>query len=108
MILHAVRDLDFHKIIDLHTGIYIRYRLDGSVFDLRRLAAKTKVLKRLIVEALFADDCTLLAHQENHLQTIANRFSEASKLFGLTINLGKLEFFSNHHQTVFLHSRSSP
>jgi transcription termination factor 2 len=33
----------------------------------------------------------LMAHQENHLQTIVNKFSEAAKLFGLTISLGKTE-----------------
>ncbi|KAM9318546.1 LOW QUALITY PROTEIN: latent-transforming growth factor beta-binding protein 4 [Pholidichthys leucotaenia] len=82
-LLHAVKDLEL--------GIYIRYRLDGSLFDLRCLAAKTKVLERLIAEALFADDCALMAHEENHLQTIVNRFSIASKMFGLTISLGKTE-----------------
>ena len=66
-------------------GIYITYRLDGS---LRRLPAKTKTLERLITEALFADDCARMAHQENHLQTISDRFSEASKLFGPKISLG--------------------
>ena len=80
---HAVRDLDL--------GVYIRYRLDGSLFDLRRLTAKTKTMERLILEALFADDCALMAHQETHLQTIVDKFSEASKMFGLTISLGKTE-----------------
>jgi hypothetical protein len=32
-----------------------------------------------------------MAHQENHLQTIVDKFSEAAKLFGLTISLGKTE-----------------
>ena len=83
VLLHAVKDLDL--------GVYIKYRSDGSVFDLRRLSARTKTVERLILEALFADDCALLAHKENHLQTIVNRFAEASKLFGLTISLGKTE-----------------
>ena len=80
---HAVRDLDL--------GVYIKYRLDGSLFDLRRLAAKTKTIEKLILEALFADDCALMAHHENHLQTIVDRFSMATKLFGLTISLSKTE-----------------
>ena len=83
VLLHAVRDLN--------QGVYLKYRLDGSLFDLRRLAAKTKTLERLILEALFADDCALMAHQENHLQTIVDRFSTATKLFGLTISLSKTE-----------------
>lgn len=80
---HAVKNLDL--------GVYIKYRTDGSVFDLRRLSAKTKIKEKLIIEALFADDCALMAHKENHLQVIVDRFAEASRLFGLTISLGKTE-----------------
>ena len=83
VLLHAIRNLD--------CGIYIRYRLDGSLFDLRRLTAKTKTLKRLLLEALFADDCALMAHNEHHLQVIVDKFSEATKKFGLTISLSKTE-----------------
>uniref|UniRef100_A0A5F8G576 RNA-directed DNA polymerase n=1 Tax=Monodelphis domestica TaxID=13616 RepID=A0A5F8G576_MONDO len=80
-----------HPVMDLDLGVYIKYRLDGSLFDLRRLTAKTKTTERLILEVLFADDCALMAHQENHLQTIVDRFSTATKLFGLTISLSKTE-----------------
>ena len=83
VLLHATKDLEF--------GIYIRYRLDGSLFDLRRLSARTKTLERLLIEALFADNCALMAHKENHLQVITDKFSEAAKLFGLTISLSKTE-----------------
>ena len=72
-------------------GIYIRYRLDGSLFDLRRLRAQTKSVERLIVEALFADDCSLLAHSEADLQAIVNKFAEATHQFELTISIKKTE-----------------
>jgi len=78
-------------VSDLNLGIYIRYRLDGSLFDLRRLTAKTKTLERLIIEALFADDCALMAHEENHLQKTVNNFSEPSRMFGLQISVSKTE-----------------
>ena len=83
----------FHAIRDLDCGIYIRYRLDGSLFDLRHLTAKTKTLKRLLLEALFADDCALMTHNEHHLQAVVNKFSEAANKFGLTISLSKTEAF---------------
>lgn len=83
VLLHVVKDLDL--------GVYIKYRLDGSLFDLRRLSARTKTLEKLILEALFADDCALMAHRENHLQVIVDRFADAARLFGLTISLGKTE-----------------
>uniref|UniRef100_A0A5F8G352 Reverse transcriptase domain-containing protein n=1 Tax=Monodelphis domestica TaxID=13616 RepID=A0A5F8G352_MONDO len=80
-----------HAVMDLDLGVYIKYRLDGSPFDLRHLTAKTKTTERLILEALFTDDCALMAHQENHLQIIVDMFSTATKLFGLTISLSKTE-----------------
>ncbi|PFX25261.1 Transposon TX1 uncharacterized 149 kDa protein [Stylophora pistillata] len=76
---------------DIEDGVYIRYRLDGCLFDLRRLNAKTKTIEKLILEALFAYDCALMAHTESTLQLTVDKFAEASRLFGLTISLGKTE-----------------
>ena len=61
------------------------------MFDLRRLNARTKTTEQLITEALFADDCALMAHKESDLQSTVDKFAEASRLFGLTISLGKTE-----------------
>ncbi|XP_076069189.1 uncharacterized protein LOC143041234 [Oratosquilla oratoria] len=80
---HAFRDLD--------PGVYLRFRSEGSVFDLRRLNAKTKTTEKLILEALFADDCALMAHKESDLQLIVDKFAEGARLFSLTISLGKTE-----------------
>ena len=85
VLLHAIRDLD--------CGIYIRYSLDGLLFDLRRLTAKTKTLMRLLIEALFTDDCALMAQNEHHLQVVVDKFSEAANKFGLRISLSKTEAF---------------
>ena len=71
--------------------MYVRFRYDGSIFDLRRLSAKTKTLNSLIQEALFVDDCALMAHKPGDLQAMLNNFSDASKPFGLSISLGKTE-----------------
>ena len=76
---------------DLPNGIYIRFRTDGSLFNLRRHLARTKTIEELITELLFADNCALLAHTEEALQHIVNRFSAAAKNFGLTISLKKTE-----------------
>ena len=72
---------------DLPDGIYIRFRADDSLFSLRRLLARTKTIEELITELPFADDYALLAHTEETLQHIVNRFSDAAKNFGLTISL---------------------
>ena len=71
--------------------VYVRFRYDGSIFDLRWLSAKTKTLNSLIQEALFADDCALMAHKPGDLQAMLNSFSDAFKQFGLTISLGETE-----------------
>ena len=76
---------------NLSDGIYIRFRTDGSIFNLRRLLARTKTIEELITELLFADDCARLAHTEEALQHIVNRFSDAAKNFDLTISLKKTE-----------------
>ena len=68
---------------------FIRHRFDGSLFDLRRFHAKTKC--EFVIEALFADDCSLMPHSELDLQLMVDSFSEASKFFGLTFSLGKTE-----------------
>ena len=57
MLTDAFRDGDI--------GIGIRFRMDGKMFNLRRLQAKTKVLTDIIRECLFADkipDTELFAH----------------------------------------------
>ena len=70
---------------DLSDGIYICFRTDDSLFNLRRLLARTKTIEEVITELLFADDCALLAHTEEALQHIVNRFSDAAKNYGLTL-----------------------
>ena len=75
----------------LPDGIYIRFRTDTSLFNLWRLLAHTKTIEELITKLLFADDCAFLAHTEEALRYIVNRFSDAAKNFGLTISLKKTE-----------------
>ena len=72
-------------------GIFICFRTDGSIFNLRRLLAHTKTIEVLIVELLFTDDCALLAHTQEALQYIVNRSVKAAKAFGFTISLKKTE-----------------
>ena len=79
---------------DLPDSIYIHFQTDGSLFNFRHLLARTKAIKELITELLFADDYALLAHVEKALQLIVNRFSDAAKNFGLTISLKKTEMLN--------------
>ncbi|XP_046551772.1 uncharacterized protein LOC124261496 [Haliotis rubra] len=61
------------SVRDLVLGVYPRHRLDGSMFDLLRLSAKTKTVEKLILAALFADGCALMAHKKSDLQLITRQ-----------------------------------
>ena len=45
----------------------------------------------LIRDLLFADDCALLAHTVDDIQTITNAFARSARRFGLTISMKKTE-----------------
>ena len=72
-------------------GIKINYRMDGKLFNLRRLKAKTKVMSEIIKDFLFADDCALNAGSEEDMQDSVDKFSTACSHFGLTISIKKTE-----------------
>ena len=61
--------------LDDDDGVYIHFRTDGSLFNLRRLQAHTKTKEQLIIELLFA---------------------EAAQLFGLEVSLKKTQVLHQH------------
>ena len=65
--------------------------MDGSVFNLRRLKAKTKVKTDTINDFLFADDCALNSISVDDMQQNVDKFAEACTNFGLTISIKKTE-----------------
>ena len=81
----------FDAFHSLNNGIDIRYCTDGSVFNLRRLQAMTKVKTDIVNEFLFAADCALNATTKANMQNIVDKFSMACNNFGLTISTKKIE-----------------
>ena len=53
------------------------YRFDGSLFNFRRLQAKTKIQEGIAHESFFADDSALAAGSEAVMQRSVNLFSPA-------------------------------
>ena len=52
----------------LSDGIFIRFRTDGSLFNLHIiLLVETKVTEQLIIDLLFTDDCAFLPHSMDTL-----------------------------------------
>ena len=76
---------------DSNLGISLTYRTDGSIFNIRRLQAKTKVSVTTINDLLFADDCALNTNSEHSMQETVDKFSNACDSFGLTISTKKTE-----------------
>ena len=76
---------------DSNLGVDVQYRLDGNVFNLRRLQSKSKILEGLARDLLYADDCCLVAHSLEDVQELTDCFSRAAKRFGLTISISKTE-----------------
>lgn len=83
-LLHGVKN-------DHPEGISIRARLDGGLFNLSRLKARTKTSVVDINECQYADDNAILAHSPQALQASTNSFVRAYERFGLTTNIRKTQ-----------------
>ena len=64
----------------LPRGIDMQYRIDGKLFNLRRLRAKTLISHLTILELQYADE---------DLQAAMDAFSQAYNALGLTLNVRK-------------------
>jgi len=76
---------------DCDVGVPIPYWTDGSIVNLRRLQARSKVCSSLIQDLLFTDDCALVAHNQIAAQQFFDRFAKATHRFGFTVSLKKTE-----------------
>ena len=71
--------LVFRSGLTTDDGIPFKYRLDGSMFDLRRLQAHTKVSTDTVYELRYADDAAVPSHTPSGLQnnTLADAYQRA-------------------------------
>ncbi len=91
----------FHRVMGHEDGVHVEYRLDGSLFNIRRLQARTKTKTRQICELQYADDCAVLAHSPDSMQHALNTISSLYQSFGLQVNTSK-----NRGHVPSLHPRS--
>ena len=84
---------------DMGGGVYIQSRQNADLFNVAHFRAKTKTIRILMRTLLFADDSTLVAHSAEEMQKIVDAFSEASKKFGLKININKTEVLYQPNST---------
>ena len=69
--------LVFRHNISAADGVRIKYRLDGSLFNIRRLQAVTKVTNDTIFDLQYADDAALPSHTPDGLQRQLDAISSA-------------------------------
>jgi len=81
-------------------GVRIKYRLDGSLFNIRRLQAVTKVTNDTIFDIQYADDAALSSHTLDGLQRQLDAISSAYSRAGLVVN-------SKETEVLYLPSDSS-
>jgi len=105
-ILICYISLAFHvRVRDIHGtwtglstdgGIPFKYRLDGSIFNLWRLQAQTKVSTDTVYELQYADDAALPTHSPSGLQDGLNTLADSYHRTGLTINAKTTEICNRH------------
>ena len=72
-------------------GVYLEYRLDGNLFNIRRLQAHTKTTTLRLLDLQYADDAALVTHSAVSMQRILDTLSSIYQAFGLQINTRKTE-----------------
>ena len=97
----AVLLLIAFKDIKHRHSILIRFRTNGKFFDLKRLKAKSKVMREFIREAQYADDIAVMSDSSSGLQELLDAYNAASKRFDLRINAGKTEVLCMGPEIVF-------
>ncbi len=88
ILLSAITCL-FHRVMWHEDGVHVEYRLDGSLFNICRLQARTKTKTHHICELQYADDCAVLAHSPDSMQHALNTISSLYQSFGLQVNTQK-------------------
>ena len=81
-------------------AVELTYRLDGSVFNLTRLKARTKVSKDFITELQYADDCALVADSPEGLQSSIIGLNDIYKGLGLVIDTDKIEVLYQWYESL--------
>ena len=84
---------------DSDTGFPIRYRLNGNIFNLRRLQAKTKV-QTDVLDELYADGMGKNASSEAKMQRAMDQVSQSCDKYDLTISTKRQRLYTNHNKPI--------
>ncbi|CAI9717601.1 Hypothetical predicted protein [Octopus vulgaris] len=73
--------------LNLDDGIPLRYRHDGSLFNLRRVKSLTKTQSTTLFELQYAEDCEALVHEPSRLQQNLDIVGNAYRRPGLQTSM---------------------
>ncbi|KAK3860523.1 hypothetical protein Pcinc_033430 [Petrolisthes cinctipes] len=76
--------------------IDLQFRMDGGVFNLARLRAKTKTTKTLLREMQYADDNANPGQTAEDLQRTATTYNTVYERFGMQVNTDKTKALIQH------------
>ena len=85
-------------------GIDMHFRIDGKLFKLWQLKAKTLTTHMTVLELQYADDNGLVTHTEKDLQADVDALSYACKALGLTLMTRTHKFFGSVDHLTYLSS----
>ena len=80
-----------HAFSDSPSGVSIRFRSNGSLFNVPHLRSQSKCMTTLLHKFQYADDCTLTADSEKTLQNTIDSIAHAACSFFLTMNCKQTE-----------------
>ena len=79
-------------MIDERHLLTMNYRTDHSLFDLRKLQAKTKISKSNILELQYVDNCALVSDSSESLKRVLYQMTSLYRKLGLSIKVQKTEY----------------
>lgn len=77
-------------------GIQMEYRLDGRLFNIRRLKARAKTTISQLVDLQYADYAALMSHTSESMQRILDTVSSLYQALGFQISIRKTEVIVQH------------
>ena len=91
--------LVFRNGLPPNAGIPINFRLDGNLFNIRRLQAKTKVSRDTIFDLQYADDAAIPSHTAAGLRHSINLLAATYQCARLIVNTKKTDFLAQSVNT---------
>ena len=83
-------------------SIDLRFRMDGGIFNLARLRARTKTTLCAVRELQYADDNATPGQTVKNLQTLADLYNSADEWFGMQVNTDKTKVLVQHPPGLML------